>query len=165
MNFEQARKDVIDWITNFVEKPHVNLGGWPPCPYARRARVADLVDIRSGIDPYADGMALIDMGRWDVIVFIYDPASMEGAQFEQWVQNVNAGFLLPRGMLALGDHPDIKEEVRGVKMNQGQWALMFVQDLKKLDAAARDLEQRNYYQGWPEDYLAELFRFRQDPRQ
>jgi hypothetical protein len=27
------------WIENFVEVPHPALGGWPPCPYARKARL------------------------------------------------------------------------------------------------------------------------------
>lgn len=165
MDFEQARQDILTWIQDFVERPNPDLNGWPPCPYARRARINNLLDIRRGIDPYADGMALPDMSRWDVIVFVYDPQQIDGAQFDDMVRNVNTGFLLPRGMLALADHPDVSEEVRGVTMNQGQWAIMFVQDLKKLDAAARDLDQRNYYQGWDEHYLTELFRFRQDPRQ
>jgi hypothetical protein len=165
MDFEQARQDIMTWIQDFVERPNPALNGWPPCPYARRARINNLLDIRRGIDPYADGMALTDMARWDVVVFVYEPQQISGPQFDDMVRNVNTGFLLPRGMLALGDHPDLPESVRGVTMNQGHWAIMFVQDLKKLDAAARDLEQRNYYAGWPEDYLTELFRFRQDPRQ
>lgn len=161
---EQARQDILHWIENFVEKPNTNLNGWPPCPYARRARLADLLDIRQGAEPYMDGMSLIEMGRWDVIAYVYDPNSIDAHTFDQEISTVNSGFLVPRGLLALGDHPDLPEQVRGVAMNQGRWAIMFVQDLKKLDAAAQDLDQRNYYVGWDEQYLAELFRFRQDPR-
>lgn len=164
MNFEQAQRDVTNWITGFVERPHPALNGWPPCPYARRARVEGRLDIRRGVDPYADGMALTGMDRWDVIAFVYDPATIEGDAFDREIETVNSGFLVPRGLLALGDHPDLPEQVQGVSMNQGQWAIMFVQDLKKLDAAAQDLAKRNYYQGWDEQYLTELFRFRRDPR-
>ena len=164
MYFEQARNDVINWITGFVERPHPGLSGWPPCPFARRARVNGLVDLRPGkIDPYTD-LAHIDIGQHDVVIVIYDPAAFTAKEFHDQIHNVNTGFLIPQGLFALGDHPDHIETVRGVCMNQGQWALAFVQRKKELEQHARDLAAQNYYQDWDEAYLAELFDQRQDPR-
>jgi len=80
------------------------------------------------------------------------------------VQRANQGFLCGRDLIALADHPDAPELVNGVSMNQGQWAIVFVQHLAKLDSHARNLADRGYYQGWPEEYLAVLFEGRQDPR-
>jgi hypothetical protein len=163
MDFEQAKKDILHWVTTFVEQPHPALAGWPPCPYARRARSENLFQIRPGTEPYWDLMH-VDLGTLDVLAFVYDPASFSAGEFEDLVQRANLGFLTARNLIALPDHPDSPEIVNGVSMNQGQWAIVFVQDLTKLNAHAKTLADRGYYHGWPEHYIAELFNGRQDPR-
>ena len=165
MDIKQAQQDILRWIQNFVERPREELGGWPPCPYARQARLNDLIDIRAGTaDPYVDARNITDMGSRDVIVVVYDPQEYDAAEFNTLVDDANAAFLQGRGLIALADHPADPEEVCGVIMNQGQYALMFVQDLAKLNGHARRLAERRFYDLWPAKYLATLFRGRQDPR-
>jgi hypothetical protein len=163
MDFEQAQADIMAWITGFVEQPHPALGSWPPCPYARRARMENRFQIRRGVEPYYDLMH-VDLGNLDVMAFVYSPDDFAANEFEDLVQRANQGFLLARDLIALPDHPDAPEIVNGVIMNQGQWAIVFVQALSKLNAHAKMLAERGYYQGWPEHYLAALFEGRQDPR-
>jgi len=164
MDFEQAKQDILTWITEFVEVSHADLAGWPPCPYARRARVNGLLDLRAGkVDPYMD-LKNIDMGRFEVIAYVYDPTEFTAAEFENHVQSVNTAFLIPKNMIALADHPDCAEIVNGVRMNQGQWVLAFVQSLSQLNGHARQLAEKGFYRSWPEDYLQSLFAHRQDPR-
>jgi hypothetical protein len=164
MNFEQAQLDILAWITGFVERPHPALLGWAPCPYARRARLEGKFEIRPGhIDPYTD-LQHINIGELDVVAMVYDPTEFEPEQFNQQVTAVNQGFLRARDLLALADHPDSPEVVQGVTMNQGTWAIAFVQPLAKLNAHARMVSEKGYYQGWPEDYLRVLFEGREDPR-
>jgi hypothetical protein len=119
--------------------------------------------IRAGTEPYWDLMH-VDLGHLDVLAFVYDPEDFAAAEFEDLVQRANTGFLLARDLIALSDHPDAPEIVNGISMNQGTWAIVFVQALAKLNAHARTLADRGYYHGWPEDYLAVLFEGRQDPR-
>lgn len=52
MDLETVRADIEQWIQNFVEVPHPDLGGWPPCPYARKARLERDFEVRLGRDPY-----------------------------------------------------------------------------------------------------------------
>jgi hypothetical protein len=164
MDFDQARRDITDWITGFVEQPHPALNGWPPCPYARRARTDNLLDIRPGqIEPYAD-LQKAEMGRFDVIAYVYDPTEFDPLEFNQQVESVNLGFLTAQDMIALADHPASPELVNGVCMNQGTWAIVFLQSLTKLHSHAKTLADRGYYTNWPESYLQELFTGRTDPR-
>lgn len=164
MHFEQAKIDILLWITGFVEKPHPLLNGWPPCPHARRARLDGQFDIRQGrIDPYSDLMG-VSMGDFMVIAYVYDRDLMTAERFNQQIDAVNQGFLLSRDIIALADHPDAPEEVLGVTMNQGSYAIAFVQPLSKLNAFARQIAPKGYYHDWPEEYLEDLFRFREDPR-
>jgi hypothetical protein len=164
MNFEQAQLDILAWITGFVERPHPALLGWAPCPYARRARLEGKFEIRPGhIDPYTD-LQHINIGELDVVALVYDPTEFEPDQFNQQITAVNQGFLRARDLLALADHPDSPEVVQGVIMNQGTWAIAFVQPLAKLNAHARMVAEKGYYKDWPEDYLRVLFEGREDPR-
>ena len=163
MDFEQAQRDILHWVTAFVERPHPALAGWPPCPYARKARTENLFQLRQGTEPYWDLMH-VDLGSLDVLAFVYDPKDFPFKEFEDLVHRANQGFLFARDLIALPDHPDSVEIVNGVSMNQGQWAIVFVQGLAKLDAHARTLADRGFYHGWPEDYLKILFAGRQDPR-
>jgi len=106
----------------------------------------------------------VDLGNLDVLAFVYSPEHFAAEEFEDLVQRANQGFLLAQDLIALPDHPNAPEIVNGVVMNQGQWAIAFVQSLPKLDAHAKILADRGYYQGWPEPYLETLFAGRQDPR-
>lgn len=165
MHFEQAKIDILLWITGFVEKPHPALNGWPPCPHARKARLDGQFDIRQGqIDPYTDLMK-VEMEDFMVIAYVYDRDLMSAERFNQQVEAVNRGFLLSRDIIALADHPDAPEDVLGVRMNQGDYAIVFVQPLSKLNMFARQIAAKGYYDKWPEEYLNDLFQFREDPRQ
>jgi hypothetical protein len=164
MDFIQAQIDILNWVTGFVERPNANLNGWPPCPYARKARLDNQFEIRRGrVDPYMDLMHA-EMGERMVIAYVYDPAAIDANTFNQQIKDVNTGFLLPRNIVALADHPNDPEEINGVLMNQGTWAIAFIQPLNKLNHFAQLIANRGYYDGWPEDYLSGLFEGRQDPR-
>ena len=164
MDIKQARIDIQRWIMEFVERPNSKLQGWPPCPFARQARLQNKIDIRKGYDPFADLMHLGHLDNFDVVVFVYDPKAWAADEFEYMIGACNRGFLHTRNMHALGDHPDCPEIVNDVIMNQGTYALTFVQLLDKLNSSARDLAAKGYYNGWPENYLTGLFDQRDDPR-
>lgn len=164
MYFEQAKQDIINWVTGFVEQPNAKLNGWAPCPHARQARIRGQFDIQPGtVDPYSD-LQNVNLGDFMVIAFVYDAKLITADEFEHSVDRVNREHLVQRDILALSDHPDSHEQVLGVCMNQGEYAIVFVQPLSKLNQFARAIANKGYYQGWPEDYLTDLFQHREDPR-
>jgi hypothetical protein len=165
MLIEQVRSDILKWIQDFVEVPNPALGDWPPCPFARAARLNNLIDIRMGtVDPYIDIRAITTMSGFEVIVLVYEPEEFVAEEFNELVYSANTAFLAGRNLIALADHPKDPEIVCGVTMNQGQYALVFVQDLSRLNLHARQLADKGFYNQWPEDYLKTLFCGRQDPR-
>ena len=164
MNFDQARQDITNWVINFVERPHPFLNGWAPCPYARKARVENKFDIRMGqINPISD-CAFQNMDTYDVIAYVYDRDRFSAEEFNSMIDNLNVWHLKKRGMFALADHPADVETVNGVTMNQGTYAICFLQNLDKLNSHARMLAEKGFYNGWPEEYLQVLFAGREDPR-
>jgi hypothetical protein len=163
MNFKQAQEDIQQWLVDFVERPNAKLSGWPPCPFARQARLQQRIDIRRGLDPFADLLTLANITH-DVVMFVYDPEQWDSDSFAFMIDSSNRGFLHSRNLIALGDHPRDIEIINGVTMNQGTYAITFVQSLDKLNEHAQQLASKGYYNNWPEFYLEDLFRYRQDPR-
>ena len=166
MNIEQVQKDIEAWIKNFVEVPHPALGGWPPCPYARQARLNREYEVQLGIDPLLDltHLAQTGLNGKKVIVIAYDPVQWSYEQFHKDLEHANKELLLPLDIIVLEDHPAAVEDVNGVIMNQGKYALALVQSLSDLDSKAKHMANKSFYDCWPEEYLQELFQHRQDPR-
>ena len=54
LNLETVTHNIERWMETFVEVPHPALGGWAPCPYARKARLDHDYTIRVGVNPYFD---------------------------------------------------------------------------------------------------------------
>jgi hypothetical protein len=48
-------------------------------------------------------------------------------------------------------------------MNQGKYAILFVQMRDKLETAAQQLASKGYYHSWDREYLTGLFEGREDP--
>jgi hypothetical protein len=167
MDLEQVKKDIEQWIVNFCEVPHPALSNFPPCPYARSARLKQSYEVYLGSDPYYDlkNRARYGMGNKEVIIYAYDPLEWPHELFAASIDSANRDHLLHNDILALEDHPADVENVNGVIMNQGTYALALVQSLSDLNAKAKLVAKKGFYDTWPEDYLQALFQHREDPRQ
>ena len=166
MDRETVTQDILAWSENFVEVPHPALGGWPPCPFARQARLNRTIEVLIGADPYFDlkNRSRWGMGQHEVVVYAYSPEEWPYSRFHSAIETANTEFLLRKDLLALEDHPDDVEDVNGVIMNQGKYALVLVQSLSKLNLAAKQIGSKGFYHAWPEQYLTGLFKNRADPR-
>jgi hypothetical protein len=165
LNLETVTYDIERWMATFVEVPHPALGGWAPCPYARRARLDRDFEVRLGRNPFEDLIAVsYGILTKSVTIFVYDPKVHPYDKFHDEIEFANINHLVPRDMIALEDHPADPEMVNGVSMNQGTYALALVQSLSDLNAKAKTMAQKGFYTTWPEDYLQALFQHREDPR-
>lgn len=166
LNLAKVQQDIEAWIENFVEVPHPNLGGWAPCPYARKARIDRDFEIRLGLAPLHDLIKISQQGmnNKSVIVIAYDPTDYTHQEFSQELETANREFLLEKDLLVLEDHPGDPEIVNGVCMNQGTYALALVQCLSDLNEKATAMARKGFYDSWPEEYLQALFNHRKDPR-
>ena len=166
MKLEDVQKDIADWIENFLEVNNPALDGWSPCPYARSARLKNSYEVRLGTEAYSD---LMDIGREglgdkEVVIYAYPRDFYTPDEFADIIDKTNQGFLLPVDLIALDDHPDHREEVNGVCFNQGEYTLAMVQSLSDLNTKARLVAKQGFYNRWPEEYLEDLFKHRENPR-
>jgi hypothetical protein len=166
LNLKTVKQDIEKWLVDFVEVPHPALGGWAPCPYARKARLDRDFEVKLGLAPIHD---LVQTSRnglegKSVVIFVYDPKDVSYTELSYAIDVCNKEFLLPNNLLSLEDHPDDPEVVNGVVMNNGTYALALVQSLSDLDEKAQLVARKGFYDTWPDEYLTVLFKHRKDPR-
>ena len=166
LNLKTVKEDIERWIVDFVEVKNPALGGWPPCPYARKARLDQDFDVRLGLAPIHDLIQISKTGLEgkSVVILAYNPKETSDRELSYAVDLCNKEFLLPNDLLALEDHPEDPEIVNGVSMNQGTYALALVQRLSDLNEKSKLVARKDFYDTWPEEYLTMLFRHREDPR-
>jgi len=167
MKLETVSKDILNWIKNTVEVPRDQLNGRSVCPFAQQSRLNNTFEIRIGTDVRSDLERIMDKGleHKEVVILVYAPDQYSAQDFDFEVTSANADILGPHDLIALSDHPDDLEEIQGIVVNQGQYALIFVQQLSKLNQASHVLAKQGFYRGWSSEYLRDLFRFRKAPEQ
>jgi len=167
MKLEDVKADIETWIENFLEVNNPNLDNRSPCPFARSARLKNSYQVRLGTEAYTDMMDISreGLGDLEVVIYAYPRDFYTPEEFADIVDKTNQGFLLPVDLIALDDHPDHPELVNGVCFNQGTYTLALVQSLSDLNAKSKLMAQQGFYDSWPEGYLQDLFKHREDPRQ
>jgi len=153
-----VKSALLEWMENFVEQPHSSLGGWPPCPFARQARLSENIDIRAGKSVYEDCTSLLEYD-WakEVVIFWYH--HVDPILFADNVVRAN-GVLLSQDIVALEDHPETDEIIAGVKMNFGLCPIVVVQKNNKLNQAADQLRSKGYYHTWNQSDLDKIVTWR-----
>lgn len=158
INQSTVEQALLKWMQEFVESPHPSLGNWPPCPYARQARLSNNILIKPGVDPYTDGITLLSYD-WskEVVIFWYE--QIDPGLFVELTNKVNAE-LLKQNIVILEDHPEVVETVSGVTMNFGVCPIIVCQKLDKLNQAADQLRAKGYYDTWNQAELDNIVTWR-----
>jgi hypothetical protein len=158
MDEHDIRQKLQHWLVDFVEKPNPLLNNWPPCPYARQARLANKIlvvfDSPLSITNYTK-----DLENYDVVILCFDNHNYSSGQIELLTKHVNS-ILMLQDYVVLEDHPDSEEFVNGVRMNFGVCGLLILQHLSKLNNAANHLKDKGYYGSWSQENLDDVVGWR-----
>lgn len=158
MNQTLIKEKLHQWLIDFVEKPNLLLNNWPPCPYARQARLNNKIHIVFDSPlKIADYVNVLD--EYEVVVLCFDHNEFSASQIQLFTKHIN-DVLLWKDYVVLEDHPDSEELINGVKMNFGECGLMVLQKLSKLNAAADQLRDKGYYDTWSKESLDEVVDWR-----
>jgi hypothetical protein len=162
LNKEQITADLVTWLKEFVEKPNSALGNWPPCPYARQARLNNKVEIvftqaRDLLFDVVNDIPMLE--HKDVIVYCFDHTEISADALAVIVAGMNQA-IMKRNVVALEDHPDAVELINGVQMNFGQCGLLLVSNLDKLNGASDQLRSKGYYHAWSQENIDDVVTWR-----
>lgn len=155
---------IKNWIKDFVTRPNPVFGDLPPCPFAQKAMVDGKVKFieLDGLGEFGTIFTHVwdfDFDKKDVLVLIAEPDQYTVEQTVEIADMLNWAFM-PRDVVILEDHPEIKESVKRVKLNNGEYILFLAQRLSKLNRYSEMLEKGPYYKNWSKSYLRSVKGFR-----
>jgi hypothetical protein len=162
MNQTLIVEQLNQWLQEFVEQPNAALGDWPPCPYARQARINNKITIKfcevvEFMDVIRESLPALE--EKDVVVICFNHNQIDPVSLQEYVAGTNK-MLMPANYVILEDHPDSPEFVNGVKMNFGHCGLLILQKLDKLNTAADQLREKGYYDKWDQAALDSVVAWR-----
>lgn len=160
MDEQTIKQKLQHWLVNFVEKSNPLLDNWPPCPYARQARLANKI-LTVFDSPLEIAQYTRHLTDYEVVVLCFDHTKYSASQIELFTQHVNS-ILIWQDYVVLEDHPDSEEFINGAKMNFGECGLMILQRLSKLNTAADQLKNKGYYETWSDENLDQVVNWRYD---
>jgi len=155
------------WIENFLDKASPTLNNLPPCPFAKQALITNKIKIHE-IKPLPHismkDYFIAEMENYtyhwpkgkEVVVLGCDPTLITAEELEESIDEAQERFLEKRGYIALEDHPDHVEQVDDLIFNQGEYAIVLVQEAEKLNKARKILKKQNYYKNWPKEYFEDV---------
>jgi len=149
-------------MTEFVEKNNPALGDWSPCPYARAARVSNMIDTMfTTVSEFSSVVreSLDRLQSRDVVVVCFDHNDIDPVELQHWTSDMNR-TLMPQDYVILEDHPSAPEYVNGIKMNFGHCGLLVIQRLSKLNSAADKLKSQGYYNTWDREAVDQVVSWR-----
>lgn len=148
MRAYNIENDLEEWILSFLSKPSKVFNGLPPCPFAKKAWLDKRVIVSDKPWELTDYSPLL-RDELDLIILAYE-ADTPLEKFEYIYNEVNEHL---RGkFIVLDDHPKNREEVDGVVLNNGKYAMIFVQAANKLKEARVDLDRLGYYKNFTQEY-------------
>ncbi len=163
-NFELS---ISNWIQTFLSTPSKTLNNLPPCPFAKKALMSNKVIIHQL--NLVSNISMKDYFKTEIKNYVYDwpdekevivlgcePDLISVEDLEACVDETTEDFLEQYGYVALEDHPNKEERVKDLVFNQGEYALILIQESKKLKNARQILDKQNYYINWDKDYYNDV---------
>ena len=172
---DQIEQEIRDWSAHSLEQPSELFAGLPPCPYAKKAWSDNKVtisfkydghmqDIYSAISQFCDDF---DLHIIVDLAFEEDPEEFQDYLY-QLNEAISDGIFIDQDIWLMGFHPhddpnELIEDKTFTPLVDVEYAMIFVQRLSKVQAAADKLKATGYYDRYLEEYDAEhLFQQRRD---
>lgn len=165
------KQDIEEWIVQFVCVYNNELDAIP-CPFAKQAMITNKIFYIEFVPEYehitnCDHLIAICENHtyhWpegiEVIIIGFNPTIISAEELNLVTNKVNDKFARKRGYIVLEDHPDEEENINGASMNQGKWALLFIQSEDKLNKASSLLKKQGYYNSWPKEAMDNIVNWR-----
>ena len=152
-----------NWIINFVSVNNPDLNNFPPCPFAKQALVEQKIkflevkNIKDCLQQIRDATVTWDENL-ELIAFVFTKLPNEN-QLVSDIEMINKQ-LKTNDFVVLEDHPKIEENVKGVIMNNGKYAICLMQRLSKINRFSDILKRQGYYDVWSEENLEDVVNWR-----
>lgn len=155
---------MVEYMQNFLEKPHRVFGNMPVCPFVEKARLQNniLYQVYRFSSHYDLNLTshlfkLIDDFRlslsYEVMLIIHpDKQVMTLDESKQFAESLNK-IICPTGLIAFAGNSDDKFNIQGVYTRQAPYIHLTIQTDKSIKTASELLLKTRYYQNWSPENL------------
>ena len=139
-------KDYLDYIS--IKRDE--LGGHAICPFAKS--FLNKIKIIESKNFLKDAFECMQNEVHPTLYLIYGSSK----QFDKkWLDEFcedHQEFARTKDLWLIWDHPDQINKINGIKTNNDEYAILFIQGLSELNKYSDKLKNTDYYRFWDEDY-------------
>jgi hypothetical protein len=165
---QQVEQDIWDWITGYIEADHKFYDyKFPPCPYARGARLKGLLDVQAyttgSITEFIEQQALdlIGVKQYNVRVLIFPPRVRWFPWVKRSVMQMNKE-LVPKDYYAQhGTALKTNSQYTGW-FNSGPYFIVIINKLSDVLDGHQALLKTEYYKPWAKHHYDAVVTRRQE---
>ncbi len=155
---------MVEYMKDFLEKPHVVFWGLPVCPFARKARLESRILYKvyrffthTDLSPNSAVMKMISEfrqeERYEVLLVVHpEQQAMTQFQMEQFIDCLNEK-VSAADLVAFGGHPNQDFNIQGVHTRKEPYLNFTVQSKQLLKQASDALLKTDYYNNWTPESL------------
>ena len=160
-------QDILTWSKDFIEKPNVNLGNLPVCPFAKKTREDNklkVIEVKQGKDFLNKVVSECQsFGNYDVVIVACDDMYITADDLNNYVHALNKVFV-KEDVYLIASYPD-DEEIDFLESDDfepdNDFYMVLIQSYQKLEDGSSSLRKTNYYEHWSDDYFADTVLVRQ----
>ena len=154
-------QDIISWSKNFLEKPNKDLGGKPVCPFAKKTRednklqIVEIKESKDFLNKVVDECK--SFGINDVVIVACNDMTITSDELSDYVHALNKVFVRDDVYL-IASYPD--DEVIGFLESEefepdNDFYMVLIQSYQKLEDGSSSLSKTDYYEHWSDEYYAD----------
>lgn len=162
----EVKQKMLSYIQNVLESSHPAFSGLPPCPFARKARLQNQIDVwvyafdvsawQSSSEVHARIESFLSHSTYEVLLVVHPHVQALGfVELQSLICLLNEQ-LSSLGLVVFGGHPEDAFEVNGIRTRQDPFINFTVQRLDKLLAARQMLKGTRYYDAWDDKALQSI---------
>jgi len=155
------KEDILSWSKDFLEIPNKHLNNFPVCPYAKKTRLDNHINIVEHNDPSTYLEAIIkeaDNFKGKISIVACSDLSITADELADYIHALNYVYV-PRDVYLMASHPeDFDEEIDFLQdtawESHNDFLMVLIQSFDELEEASTSLKKIGYYDNWNEDYFS-----------
>ena len=154
-------EDILSWSKDFLEIPNKHLNNFPVCPYAKKTRLDNQVNIIEHNDSSTYLEALIKEAnnfKGKISIVACSDLSITADELADYIHALNYIYV-PKDVYLMASHPeDFDEEIDFLQdttwESHNDFLMVLIQSFDELEEASTSLKKIGYYDNWNEDYFS-----------
>jgi hypothetical protein len=155
------KEDILSWSKDFLEIPNKHLNNFPVCPYAKKTRLDNHINIIEHNDPSTYLEAVIkeaDNFKGKISIVACSDLSITADELADYIHALNYVYV-PRNVYLMASHPeDFDEEIDFLQdtawESHNDFLMVLIQSFDELEEASTSLKKIGYYDNWNKDYFS-----------